>query len=59
MHPIPQAFVANQGLQCGYCTPGMVLSTLAPLKPNPDPSEDEIRLAMRTNRRSNRRAIAT
>ena len=44
LHPIQQAFVENQGLQCGYCTPGMVLSTMQLLKDNPDPSEDEIRL---------------
>lgn len=43
LHPIQQAFVENQGLQCGYCTPGMVLSTLQLLEANPDPSEDEIR----------------
>jgi len=43
LHPIQQAFVENQGLQCVYCTPGMVLSTMQLLKDNPDPSEDEIR----------------
>jgi carbon-monoxide dehydrogenase small subunit len=43
LHPIQQAFVENQGLQCGYCTPGMVLSTMQLLKDNPDPSEDQIR----------------
>jgi carbon-monoxide dehydrogenase small subunit len=43
LHPIQQAFVENQGLQCGYCTPGMVLSTLQLLKDNPNPTEDEIR----------------
>lgn len=43
LHPIQQAFVANQGLQCGYCTPGMVLSTLQLLQDNPNPTEDEIR----------------
>ncbi|MFZ2060322.1 MAG: (2Fe-2S)-binding protein [Candidatus Binatus sp.] len=43
LHPIQQAFVENQGLQCGYCTPGMVLSTIQLLKDNPDPSEDQIR----------------
>jgi carbon-monoxide dehydrogenase small subunit len=43
LHPIQEAFVENQGLQCGYCTPGMVLSTLQLLERNPDPSEDEIR----------------
>ena len=43
LHPIQEAFVENQGLQCGYCTPGMVLSTLQLLTENPNPSEDEIR----------------
>jgi aerobic carbon-monoxide dehydrogenase small subunit len=43
LHPIQEAFVAHQGLQCGYCTPGMVLSALQLLERNPDPTEDEIR----------------
>jgi len=43
LHPIQEAFVANQGLQCGYCTPGMVLSALQLLTDNPNPTEDEIR----------------
>lgn len=43
LHPIQEAFVDNQGLQCGFCTPGMILSTLALLSDNPDPTEDEIR----------------
>jgi carbon-monoxide dehydrogenase small subunit len=49
LHPIQQAFVANQGLQCGFCTPGMVLSAQRLLKRNPDPSEDEIRHAIAGN----------
>jgi carbon-monoxide dehydrogenase small subunit len=43
LHPIQQAFVDNQGLQCGFCTPGMILSTKALLESNPNPTEDEIR----------------
>ena len=43
LHPIQQAFVAAQGLQCGYCTPGMVMSTLQLLQDNPDPTADEVR----------------
>jgi carbon-monoxide dehydrogenase small subunit len=43
LHPVQQAFVANQGLQCGFCTPGMVLSALLLLKESPEPSEAEIR----------------
>ena len=43
LHPIQEAFIDNQGLQCGFCTPGMILSTLALLRENPDPTEAEIR----------------
>jgi carbon-monoxide dehydrogenase small subunit len=43
LHPVQQAFVDNQGLQCGFCTPGMILSTLQLLRDNPDPDEAEIR----------------
>ena len=43
LHPIQEAFIDNQGLQCGFCTPGMILSTLALLEENPDPTEAEIR----------------
>lgn len=43
LHPIQQAFAEKQGLQCGYCTPGMVLSAYHLLGRNPNPSEDEIR----------------
>jgi aerobic carbon-monoxide dehydrogenase small subunit len=49
LHPIQQAFVANQGLQCGFCTPGMVLSTKRLLERNPDPTEDEVRHAIAGN----------
>ncbi|MGD9763962.1 MAG: (2Fe-2S)-binding protein [Candidatus Binatia bacterium] len=43
LHPIQEAFVQHQGLQCGYCTPGMVLSALQLLTNNPQPTEEEIR----------------
>ena len=43
LHPIQEAFVQNQGLQCGFCTPGMILAAKALLEANPDPTEDEIR----------------
>jgi carbon-monoxide dehydrogenase small subunit len=43
LHPIQEAFIENQGLQCGYCTPAMILSAHALLEKNPDPTEDEIR----------------
>ncbi|MDX1710617.1 MAG: (2Fe-2S)-binding protein [Rhodovibrionaceae bacterium] len=43
LHPMQQAFKEHHGLQCGFCTPGMVMSAIDLLKHNPDPSEDEIR----------------
>jgi carbon-monoxide dehydrogenase small subunit len=43
LHPIQQAFVEKQGLQCGYCTPAMVLSAYYLLQQNPNPTEAEIR----------------
>ena len=43
MHPIQQAFQDHHGLQCGFCTPGMVMSAAALLESNPSPSEAEIR----------------
>jgi len=49
LHPIQEAFVRNQGLQCGYCTPGMILSARALLDENADPSEDEVRHAISGN----------
>jgi aerobic-type carbon monoxide dehydrogenase small subunit (CoxS/CutS family) len=42
LHPIQQAFVDNNALQCGFCTPGFVMATLALLAEKPDPSEDEV-----------------
>jgi carbon-monoxide dehydrogenase small subunit len=49
LHPIQRAFVANQGLQCGYCTPGVVMSTLQLLQETPDPSAGEVRRAIAGN----------
>lgn len=43
LHPIQAAFVEHQGLQCGFCTAGMLLSSMALLERNPSPTEDEIR----------------
>ncbi len=43
LHPVQQAFVDNGGLQCGFCTPGMIISAKALLDENPNPSEAEIR----------------
>ena len=45
-HPLQEAFMATHGLQCGFCTPGMMMTTRALLDRNPDPSEDEIREAI-------------
>ncbi len=49
LHPIQQAFVEIGGMQCGFCTPGMILSTKALLDANPDPTEDEIRKGLEGN----------
>ena len=43
LHPMQQAFHENHGLQCGFCTPGMIMSALDLLKHNPSPTEREIR----------------
>jgi carbon-monoxide dehydrogenase small subunit len=48
-HPLQQAFWDQHGLQCGYCTPGMLLVAKALLRENPDPTEDEIRHAISGN----------
>ena len=49
LHPIQEAFWENHGLQCGYCTPGMLISGLFLLQRNPDPTEDEIRRGIEGN----------
>jgi aerobic-type carbon monoxide dehydrogenase small subunit (CoxS/CutS family) len=49
LHPVQQAFWDNHGLQCGFCTPGMVLSATELLLRNPSPTEAEIRVAMAGN----------
>jgi carbon-monoxide dehydrogenase small subunit len=49
LHPIQAAFVQHQGLQCGFCTPGMILSTLYLLEQTPDPTEAEVRHAIAGN----------
>jgi carbon-monoxide dehydrogenase small subunit len=43
LHPIQEAFYSQSGMQCGFCTPGMIMSTKALLDRNPDPGEEEIR----------------
>jgi aerobic carbon-monoxide dehydrogenase small subunit len=49
LHPIQEGFKDEHGLQCGFCTPGMMLTAMALLEENPDPSEDEIRFALSGN----------
>ncbi|MFI5375050.1 MAG: (2Fe-2S)-binding protein [Candidatus Rokuibacteriota bacterium] len=49
LHPLQEAFMAEHGLQCGYCTPGMLMTGVAFLKKNPRPTEDEIRHAISGN----------
>ena len=49
LHPVQRAFIDNAGLQCGFCTPGFIMSAKALLERNPNPSEAEIRLAISGN----------
>jgi carbon-monoxide dehydrogenase small subunit len=49
LHPLQDAFWDQHGLQCGYCTPGMIMSAYGLLTDNPDPSENEIREGLRGN----------
>src|SRR5207247_8252121 len=50
LHPLQQGFHEEHGLQCGFCTPGMVLVSAALLEENPEPTEEEIRWALSGNR---------
>src|SRR5262249_505370 len=49
LHPLQEGFMAEHGLQCGYCTPGMLMTGYAFLGTHPTPSEDEIRVAISGN----------
>jgi aerobic-type carbon monoxide dehydrogenase small subunit (CoxS/CutS family) len=49
LHPLQEAFVEIGGLQCGFCTPGMILSAKVLLDVNPDPTEDEIKKGLEGN----------
>jgi carbon-monoxide dehydrogenase small subunit len=49
LHPMQESFWEKHGLQCGYCTPGMIMASSAYLKNSPHPSEDEIRHALEGN----------
>jgi carbon-monoxide dehydrogenase small subunit len=49
LHPMQKAFMENHGLQCGYCTPGMVMAATSLLKENPNPTEEEVRVGLEGN----------
>ncbi|HEX7981214.1 MAG TPA: (2Fe-2S)-binding protein [Gemmatimonadaceae bacterium] len=49
LHPLQQAFWEKHGLQCGFCTPGMILTAVDLLAQNPDPTEEEVRHALQGN----------
>jgi carbon-monoxide dehydrogenase small subunit len=49
LHPVQRAFQTEHGLQCGFCTPGMVMAAVSLLEENPAPSEDEVRTALEGN----------
>ena len=49
MHPVQAAFQAEHGLQCGFCTPGMVMASVSLLAENPSPTEEEVRAALEGN----------
>jgi len=49
LHPIQEGFMEKHGLQCGYCTPGMMMTSSALLKENPNPTEEEIRWGISGN----------
>ncbi|HEX9032712.1 MAG TPA: (2Fe-2S)-binding protein [Streptosporangiaceae bacterium] len=49
MHPVQAAFQAEHGLQCGFCTPGMVMASVSLLAENPAPTEEEVRTALEGN----------
>ena len=49
MHPMQKAFMENHGLQCGYCTPGMVMAAIGLLNENPSPTEEQVRIGLEGN----------
>jgi aerobic carbon-monoxide dehydrogenase small subunit len=49
LHPMQEAFHTEHGLQCGYCTPGMIMASIDLLRENPDPSDEEIREGLEGN----------
>lgn len=49
LHPLQEAFTEEHGLQCGYCTPGMLMSALSLIETNPNPTDEEVRHALEGN----------
>jgi carbon-monoxide dehydrogenase small subunit len=49
LHPVQESFWAKHGLQCGFCTPGMILASVALLRQNPNPSDDDVRHGLEGN----------
>jgi len=49
LHPLQDAFHRNHGLQCGFCTPGMIMAAHSYLRENPSPSEEDVRMALEGN----------
>jgi aerobic carbon-monoxide dehydrogenase small subunit len=49
LHPLQEAFRDNHGLQCGFCTPGILTTLIELLRDNPDPTEDDVRIAISGN----------
>ncbi|WP_127781993.1 (2Fe-2S)-binding protein [Rhodococcus sp. X156] len=49
LHPVQRAFHENHGLQCGFCTPGMIMQSVDLLKENPDPTEEQVREGLEGN----------
>ncbi|HEU4948704.1 MAG TPA: (2Fe-2S)-binding protein [Kribbella sp.] len=49
LHPVQRAFHENHALQCGFCTPGMIMQSIDLLADNPDPSDEEVRLGLEGN----------
>jgi aerobic carbon-monoxide dehydrogenase small subunit len=49
MHPVQEAFHRNHGLQCGYCTPGMIMAAVSYLSETPNPTEEQVRLSLEGN----------
>ena len=49
LHPVQRSFAENGGLQCGYCTPGLIMATVGLLNENPDPTEEEVKFGLGGN----------